>query len=1787
MYDLGAEHDLRALRLTTYKFGVPPPAPPPPPPPPPPPVAAAPPPTPSPPAPPATPPPPFPHPASARVGTATCYDQARAARNNGICEDGGEGSVSSVCEWGTDYGPTARYRCHPGGDWYAFPSAYMVWSQGDLSTVYKYGDRCKEPVVSNDAQGRAVLEEGHIGSCQDNAAWCSGNTHKQCECQSSWDIPITAPGERLAQSTKLRYRMRIGGFGECYSFGGQNVARYETNVHAAITQDGIDWGRSTLPVGYRAFNRKGFLLEGCNPVPTNEEKNCANNWWWCERFTGNYHTDIYVQEMRRGLDSWANSIGLSMNVGHCSHPGNAIWEYSEVEVYAMPYEAEPEINRHCEQSNVARGALRVHRTTGESSDRTDAHLASVGLPGFDDSLGPGATIEECARTCHDLGVARCNSFQMWREPPTTDGSDYCSFKLLPTTAQTNIATICTSTRQYSQLFYYKMLFTPAPFPPPLSPPVPPAPPPPSGLITTRNLEADLAAMDIATCVADTDRLWFNNEINAPTYGLLYAYDSQDTHGANCATTYQPEPYHTTWRPVQLPGVGIPLEPSLWANREAGATIASLPYVANGVTTYYLQISGCLAHYHHQATNAQAAYEAHMGHAGYTPLFASSLALASPMTCSPPPPPAPPKVERLDIVTTWPLGQGVCTPRYALSYVSFNEQATASPAWNYPPPVPLLFAHDPTGHFGERDPGCEQDYPATMDGFKPVEVVGSVAPLAGADVTTVFGVKQGTAAAGTDTKWFLTVRSARHPTVFCFAYYRDLASTRRFDYYPGADGVVAGMYPVIQPDGLKEMQQCAGSGSGRRLQDQEMFLVSQDLEADLLAHIGSAQFCSPGTNALYVDNFMNAPAYPLLYAHVSGGSCVTAYDPNNAGYHNEWDPVQLPDEWSPSTGGYVYMYGDAFSNDFGSVPYTANGVTTYYLHIQGCLAHYYTGATDALAAYNAHAASPVASPLFTAIGDLQSLTCIAASPSPPPPSPPPQPPPALPPFPSPPPAPPPPPLPPAPPNPLPPPAPPPPPPVPPFSPPPWPPGMAPSPPPHTPQDVGIGDDLAPHGGFEIWYSDVSAFFGTKARTVLTGQQERTSAYAIDRTERGDHARGRYVTLRIYHPHKRLRLETMEIFGDSHAPRPPRPPPAPPPPPCVDEGHVCDWTELSDPCLNDCATGAPLVCQVVFDSSGITGSSGSSAFYSCKPHGSGRRLFGTPNATEDDDEALAWMSHPIGNGGGRREPPPGFTPSPSPSPSPSPTPEPSRPCARDEATCTEGYADADDAQDACGKQPRFCWIEPHTTTSPNEDTYRACTCPEERPPDAETVQGEADADPEAWWNNLEVSRRKGELYARRVLPGAHGRSAAASVAVAITLAHPGKGVLVGQRATLDAMCGALGGCEQGDYWTSVHDRDDADVDEDTPDPKHLPIDDAGWALQLLSRATEPAVHAVIEGMLICLAPALCASHCDVCDEWVGLGNATAEAVLRETELRLHTSIRQQSRSVLDCVASFECLAEVAAEVAKRLGSADTLPPTVRMEKVAKANLALLEGARAEAKQNENASWQVRRPARFALLREHVAAALAHEQTPLGEDDAVAESGRRLAERPPPSPPPLTPIQEMMKVATNETCRQLALKNSTGAHDAHVQSTHLWMVRPLLNPPPKNAHARLADTRVCPFLVFGRRRQRPARPGPDLRRLRLRPVHHLVPPAHGARGPRADQDAPRRREAARDPLRREEAPHGGEGAVAHGRDVLRRQARRHGGVRRQVLPRAREAHLGQAGDARGAQDDRAGAPEGGGAL
>ena len=72
---------------------------------------------------------------------------------------------------------------------------------------------------------------------------------------------------------------------------------------------------------------------------------------------------------------------------------------------------------------------------------------------------------------------------------------------------------------------------------------------------------------------------------------------------------------------------------------------------------------------------------------------------------------------------------------------------------------------------------------------------------------------------------------------------------------------------------------------------------------------------------------------------------------------------------------------------------------------------------------------------------------------------------------------------------------------------------------------------------------------------------------------------------------------------------------------------------------------------------------------------------------------------------------------------------------------------------------------------------------------------------WWNRLESSRREGELYARRVLPGSTGA------------ARPpvGRGGHHACARQPEACCSASaqrltpcatpsGGCDQGDYWTS---------------------------------------------------------------------------------------------------------------------------------------------------------------------------------------------------------------------------------------------------------------------------------------------------------------------------------------------------------------------------------------------------
>ena len=1722
MYDLGAEYDLRALRLTTYKYGVPPPYPPPPPRPPPPKPPPKPPPSPpAPPPPPAAPPPPFQFicigSEETSGSTSDCYHKLVHMAGNGVCEDGGEGSVSSVCAMGTDW-PDCPHRCALGGDWYAVPSEYMVQTQGADNP------QCAPSVSGpDDAQGRAVIEEAHIGSCSE-----SNSCDRPCSCDSKWAIPGTAAGELLQAATKIRYRQVFSGEGNCFNALGYDLwglGNWETNMNPVTdyTIERHPEGIEPSDFGHKPDTTDGsgasVAMHSFSICDSRNNELCTTNFWkYCGTTGQTDHTSVYVNEQTR-VDS-ALPFELGTTNGVCSYYGS--WRYEAIEVYLMPYTRTENINCHSTHAGVSNVHCPSDLPRKESAD----YPCKV------------ADVEACGRICVAMGTNQCNAMT-FDKVVKQDGLHLCHLRLVEAWADLTTSTCTGSYAANYDLYVFSgavgTALPPAPPTPPPLPPLPPSPPspPPSPLPPAPPTPPPPPAIGSYTRFKNQDCHTHGTQLTFPgkqtTFDVGHFSDVPHNGGAaDCAaycSAYTSNGYGNCngfmtnqFAASEEDAVGCTLftfnEPMYTAyNCKPGRVISCAQsgnpssYILGGGAGCVDDTNSILSDRYvntYVLTNADAYHNS--PYWGRTEVLACNLHAFQHWKC--------PYVFAFDYQTrnnpqpcTWHNGDQEC--------LALDNNPTGGP--QYALEDPTYCAHSPEDTRTGACLGTIAPPPAPPYTGGPVGCI---------DIDAYFGGSTGSQGGDStldcnndeNSECQLAAFEAAHPPGFCTGCGSVAGNSACLS------GVTWGVFAWNDYRCRSGSLKCYDHNwRRRRLEEQEA--------ANATTVEGSVRRLQAAALQFYTRN-------QGLVCHVG-----------------------------PTTGGGIDL-----------PPYVHDGVTVEecaalcLAHAENCNAfgHYVEKSAcsyhrlDRIVLDNVNANA-----YCTAHGDYDVYVYSGPEPPGPPPAPP-------------------------------------------TPPPPWLPDKVPSPPPHAPQDTGIGDDLSPHGGFEIWYSDVSAFFGTKARTVLTGQQERTSAYAIDRTERGDYARGRYVTLRIYHPHKRLRLETMEVFVRNYNPRPPPsptpPPPSPPPPSspppyspigyvstmtvtglfgqdaCTDstalwytgmgsiavpsygllyahmQGGVCtktigtgvdanfapyeltlspyapdaystvntafgvktdaatgkhyllvrnlhtgeeclaflnvgcactgfpllelyhgisnerylfneDGVPTRPVCTNDAGTPAsptgsvvtppppppppppPIVlsprpppsppftfsqcrddCKVAilgtesaqlgqdyyyenhYTYGGAEGDAGSCADASnggevdCDDDQYQNVAFDdrpsltmfsdmrecmywcqccvfsptTRRLTEDvDDEALLWMSHPIGNG--RREPPPGFTPTPTPEPEPSPTPTPTP----------------------------------------------------EPPPDAEYVWGD---DPDAWWNHMEVSRREHELYARRVLPAAHGRSAAASVAVAITLAHPNRSVMVGQAATLYAACGALGGCEQGDYWTSIHDRDDADVTEDTPDPKHLPIDDAGWALQLLSRAIEPAVHAVIEGMLICVSPALCASHCDVCNEWVGLGNATAEEVLRETELRLHTSTKNASRSVLDCVASFDCLSEVATEVAEVLGGARELPATVRMEIVAKANFALLEGAREEAKQN--ASWQVRRPARFDLLREHIAAVRAHEQTPLGEDDEVTEAGRRLAERPPPSPPPLTPMQQMMKDATNRTCQQLALKNTTGAHDAHIHSTHLWM-------------------------------------------------------------------------------------------------------------------------------------------------
>ena len=518
----------------------------------------------------------------------------------------------------------------------------------------------------------------------------------------------------------------------------------------------------------------------------------------------------------------------------------------------------------------------------------------------------------------------------------------------------------------------------------------------------------------------------------------------------------------------------------------------------------------------------------------------------------------------------------------------------------------------------------------------------------------------------------------------------------------------------------------------------------------------------------------------------------------------------------------------------------------------------------------------------------------------------------------------------------------------------------SPPPSPmPPHVGLGDVYDfPNNGLEIWYSDVSSFFGTKARTILTGTDQRVNTYRIDKDARGDDVTGRYVSIRIYHPNKRLRLDWVRTYGQDYdppspppppmpppplepPPLPPTPPPPSPPPPC---GFFGDSCEFADP--NACC--GFLTCVV----SGFSGESGG-VVLSC----------GVP-----------------GGGFGRR-------------------------------------------------------------------------------------LDESDAD--AWWNRLETHHdpEAGWLYPRRTPPHANGHSAAGSVALALSLlpqhtderGRPDSHA--GERAILARLCQLLNGtvlasgvanegCTAGDFWTSLYHRDDGD--NVATDVVVVPTADADWATLLASVLIEPAVYTVVQDLLFCTAARLCAPLCHLCDEPLRATSFDAlepAAVVAAVEEALGTgSDAATSRDVFDCVTAELCLRGVGRQVATALGARTTMATTHRLVIVAEANVALLDAARADFR-DEHVGSAAHDAARRAALARHrsALAPLALVQNRSAWSSAAASSGRRLGEDPSntDATPRLTPHEAALRLQTNHTCQMLDAKNRTGAVESHERSVHLWML------------------------------------------------------------------------------------------------------------------------------------------------
>ena len=294
----------------------------------------------------------------------------------------------------TDYGD-CPYRCDPGGDWYAFPSAYLVQVPVNNGVVTELDLQCETVEVYDDAQGRAILSEKHaayglgqddipVGNACTNPNGQTGNTADTCAgytcgCDSKWQLVGTEAGGPMESATgcgtvnSSRAATAAAAFPS--SVGGPTVGS------ATPTRPRCQSATSRLSASRRGQGGDSWLAN-----------NCGNANWWDGDVD---HTSIYVHEQGRIRPD--ERFELYTHGGTCQW--DAAWRYEGLEVYVLPYARTANINCHDDSPT---GVSNVHCPSDLPRRESGNYPCEV------------AGVDACGRICAAMGTDQCNAMSMDR-----------------------------------------------------------------------------------------------------------------------------------------------------------------------------------------------------------------------------------------------------------------------------------------------------------------------------------------------------------------------------------------------------------------------------------------------------------------------------------------------------------------------------------------------------------------------------------------------------------------------------------------------------------------------------------------------------------------------------------------------------------------------------------------------------------------------------------------------------------------------------------------------------------------------------------------------------------------------------------------------------------------------------------------------------------------------------------------------------------------------------------------------------------------------------------------------------------------------------------------------------------------------------------------------------------------------------------------------------------------------------------------------------------------------------